>query len=291
MDIFAQTLLTGIFLGGVYGLIAMGLSLVFGVMRVINFAHGNFVLLGMYAILALYTSLGISPFWGILVVIPIGILLGALLQRVLISRVIGSGDLPQLLLTLGLAIIIQNLAQIIFSPSQLSLPGFTWGSQLTYVGTIVVRPAHVAGFLIAVVISVGLTMLLKRTDLGRQMRATVDDAAMAESSGVRTKRIYVMAMALGTCIALVAGAVLITYQPVSPAIGNQFLVLAFVAVVLGGLGNVIGAFIGGVLAGVVQQVTAAYVGVDLQDVGLFALFILVLIFRPNGLFGRQEATV
>lgn len=291
MDIFAQTLLTGIFLGGVYGLIAMGLSLVFGVMRVINFAHGNFVLLGMYAILALYTSLGISPFWGILVVIPIGILLGALLQRVLISRVIGSGDLPQLLLTLGLAIIIQNLAQIIFSPSQLSLPGFTWGSQLTYAGTIVVRPAHVAGFLIAVVISVGLTMLLKRTDLGRQMRATVDDAAMAESSGVRTKRIYVMAMALGTCIALVAGAVLITYQPVSPAIGNQFLVLAFVAVVLGGLGNVIGAFIGGVLAGVVQQVTAAYVGVDLQDVGLFALFILVLIFRPNGLFGRQEATV
>lgn len=291
MDILAQTLLTGLLLGGVYGLIAMGLSLVFGVMRVINFAHGNFVLLGMYAIFALYTSLGISPFLGILLVIPIGILLGALLQRVLISRLIGAGDLRQLLLTLGLGIIIQNLAQIVFSPSQLSLPGFTWGSELAYVGTIVVRPAHVAGFIIAVVISIGLTVLLKRTDLGRQMRATVDDAAMAESSGVRTKRIYVVAMALGTCIALVAGAVLITYQPVSPAIGNQFLVLAFVAVVLGGLGNVIGAFVGGVLAGMVQQITAAYVGVDLQDVGLFALFILVLIFRPNGLFGRQEATV
>lgn len=291
MDILTQTLLTGLLLGGVYGLIAMGLSLVFGVMRVVNFAHGNFVLLGMYAIYALYTSLGISPFLGILLVIPIGILFGALLQRVLIGRLIGAGDLRQLLLTLGLGIIIQNVAQIVFSPSQLSLPGFTWGSELIYVGTIVVRPAHVAGFLIAVVTSIALTVLLKRTDLGRQMRATVDDVAMAESSGVRTKRIYLVAMALGTCIALVAGAVLITYQPVSPAIGNQFLVLAFVAVVLGGLGNVIGAFVGGVLAGIVQQITAAYIGVDLQDVGLFALFILVLIFRPNGLFGRQEATV
>ena len=111
---------------------------------------------------------------------------------------------------------------------------------------------------------------------------------MAESSGVRSKRIYIVAMALGSAMALIAGGIIMTFQPVSPNIGSQFLVLAFVAVVLGGLGNVIGAFVGGLVAGVVQQLTAQYVAVGLQDVGLFVLFIAVLIFRPYGLFGRKE---
>lgn len=288
MDVLTQTVVTGVLLGGVYGLIAMGLSLVFGVMRVINFAHGDFVLMGMYAILVLYVTFGINPFLGLLIVIPGALLLGALFQKVLIERITGTGELRQLLLTLGLGIIIQSLAQIVFSPNQLSLPGFSWGSELVHTGSIFVRPAHVVGFIIAVAITVALTLMLKRSELGRQMRATVDDAAMAESSGVRSKRIYVIAMAIGTCIALVAGGVLITYQPASPTVGSQFLVLAFVAVVLGGLGNVLGAFIGGLIAGVVQQMTAAYVAVGLQDVGLFVLFIAVLIFRPYGLFGRKE---
>lgn len=288
MDVLTQTVITGVLLGGVYGLIAMGLSLVFGVMRVINFAHGDFVLMGMYAVLVLYVTFGINPFVGLLIVIPGALLLGALFQKVLIERITGTGELRQLLLTLGLGIIIQSLAQIVFSPNQLSLPGFSWGSELVHIGPIFVRPAHVVGFIIAVGITVALTLMLKRSELGRQMRATVDDAAMAESSGVRSKRIYAIAMAIGTCIALVAGGVLITYQPASPTVGSQFLVLAFVAVVLGGLGNVLGAFIGGLIAGVVQQMTAAYVAVGLQDVGLFALFIAVLIFRPYGLFGRKE---
>ncbi|WP_104197260.1 branched-chain amino acid ABC transporter permease [Cryobacterium sp. M15] len=290
MEILAQTVITGLLLGGVFGLIAMGLSLVFGVMRIINFAHGNLVLLGMYTVLLLYTTFGINPFLALLIVVPIGLLLGAALQSVLFARLRNAGELPQLLLTLGLGIIIQSLVQVFFSPTQKSLHEFAWGSELIAVGGIYLRPAHVVGFVIAVAITIGLTFLLKSTDFGRQMRATVDDAEMAESSGVRSKRIYVIVVALGTCIALVAGGVLITYQPASPTLGNQFLVLAFVAVVLGGLGNIIGAFIGGLIAGTVQQLTAAYVSVGLQDVGLFTLFILVLIFRPNGLFGRTEVT-
>lgn len=289
MSIFAQAAITGLLLGGVYGLVSMGLSLVFGVMRVVNFAHGELLVIGMYATLVLYTAFDLNPFVALLVVVPGALLLGAALQWVLVSRVTGTTELRQLLLTLGLALIIQNVAQIIFSPNQRSLPGFAWGSELARLGPIFVRPAHAVGFAIAVTVTVALTLLLTRSDLGRAMRATVDDAEMAESSGVRTKRIYVMAMAMGTCIACIAGAVLITYYPVSPTTGSQFLVIAFVAVVLGGLGNVIGAFLGGILAGLVQQFTASYVSVELQDVGLFALFIAVLIFRPNGLLGRQGA--
>ncbi|TFD02973.1 MULTISPECIES: branched-chain amino acid ABC transporter permease [unclassified Cryobacterium] len=290
MEILAQTVLTGLLLGGVYGLIAMGLSLVFGVMRIINFAHGNIVLLGMYTVLMLYTTLGINPFLALLIVVPVGLLLGAVLQSVLFARLRDAGELPQLLLTLGLGIIIQSIVQVVFSPGQRSLTGFAWGSELVDIGGIYLRPAHVVGFVIAIAITIGLTFILKRTDFGRQMRATVDDAEIAESSGVRSKRIYIIAVGIGTSIALVAGGVLVTYQPASPTLGNEFLVLAFVAVVLGGLGNIMGAFIGGLIAGTVQQLTAAFVSVGLQDVGLFTLFILVLIFRPNGLFGRKEIT-
>ncbi|SDX99748.1 amino acid/amide ABC transporter membrane protein 1, HAAT family [Modestobacter sp. DSM 44400] len=289
MTTFAQAAITGLLLGGVYGLVAMGLSLVFGVMRVVNFAHGEFVLIGMYGTLALYTGLHLNPFVALLIIVPGALLLGAALQQVLISRVTRTTDLRQLLLTLGLSLIIQSLALIIFSPSQRSLPGFAWGSELVRLGPIYVRPAHVVGFVIAVVVTGALALLLTRTDLGRAMRATVDDAEMAESSGVRTNRIYVVGMAIGVCIACIAGAVLITYYPASPNAGQTFLVIAFVAVVLAGLGNVVGAFLGGLMAGLMQQFTASFISVELQDVGLFALFIAVLVLRPNGLFSRKQA--
>lgn len=289
MSTFVQAAVTGLLLGGVYGLVSMGLSLVFGVMRIVNFAHGELLLIGMYATFVLYTAFGLNPFVALLVVIPAALLFGAALQRFLLGRVTGTTELRQLLLTLGLGLVIQSLAQIIFSPNQRSLPGFAWGSELTRLGPIFVRPAHAVGFAIAVAVTAALTVVLTRSDLGRAMRATVDDAEMAESSGVQSKRIYMVAMALGTCIAAIAGVVLITYYPVSPTTGATFLIIAFVSVVLGGLGNVIGAFLGGIIAGLVQQFTASYVAVELQDVGLFALFIAVLIFRPYGLLGRQGA--
>lgn len=289
MSTLLQAVVTGLLLGGVYGLVALGLSLVFGVMRIVNFAHGELLLIGMYGTFVLYTSVGLNPFVALLVVAPATLLVGAVLQRTLLARVTGTTELRQLLLTLGLGLIIQSVAQIVFSPNQRSLQGFAFGSELVSLGPIFVRPAHVAGFVIAAAVTIGLTLLLTRTDLGRAMRATVDDAEMAESSGVRSKQIYMVAMALGTCIAAIAGAVLITFIPVSPTTGSQFLVIAFVAVVLGGLGNVLGAFLGGLVAGLVQQLTASFVAVELQDVGLFALFIAVLLFRPNGLLGRQGA--
>lgn len=291
MSTFAQAAITGLLLGGVYGLIAMGLSLVFGVMRTVNFAHGDLVMIGMYATFVLYDGFGVNPFLGLLVVVPASLLLGAALQWGLLARVHGSAvETRQLLLTLGLALVIQNVAQMIFSPNQRPLSGFGFGRSLVNIGgDVYVRPTHIVGFGIAAVVTLALTLLLTRTDLGRAMRAIVDDSEIAESSGIRSKRIYVGAMAIGTCLACIAGAVLMTYYPVSPSSGSGFLILAFVAVVLGGLGNMIGALVGGLVAGLVQQFTASYIAVDLQDVGLFMLFILVLMVKPNGLLGRKGA--
>lgn len=291
MSTFAQAALTGILLGGVYGLIAMGLSLVFGVMRTANFAHGELVLIGMYATFVLYTTFGVNPFLGLIVIVPGSLVLGALLQWGLLARVRGTAiETRQLLLTLGLGLVIQNVAQMIFSPNQRPLSGFGFGRRLVTIGgDVFVRPAHIVGFAIAAVATVALTLLLTRTDLGRAMRAVVDDSEIAESSGVRSKRIYMGAMAIGTCLACIAGAVLMTYYPVSPTSGSAFLIIAFVSVVLGGLGNVFGALVGGLVAGLVQQFTASYLAVDLQDVGLFILFILVLMAKPNGLLGRKGA--
>lgn len=289
MTTFVQAAATGLLLGGVYGLISMGLSLVFGVMRIVNFAHGELLLIGMYATYFLYTEVQLNPFVALIAIVPGALLLGAALQRLVLSRVVGATELRQLLLTLGLGLVLQNLALIFFSPNQRSLSGFSWGTELVPVGPIFVRPAHIVGFLIAVTVTVALTVLLTKSSIGRAMRATVDDPEMAESSGVRTRRMYVLAMAMGTSLACIAGVILMTYYPVSPTTGTQFLVIAFVAVVLGGLGNVVGAFVGGIVAGLVQQMTAAYVAVELQDVGLFALFIAALVVRPNGLLGRAGA--
>jgi len=290
MELLAQTLITGILLGGVYGLIAMGLSLAFGVMRIVNFAHGALVAIGMYAVIALYRA-DVNPFVSLALMVPIGLLFGALLQGSLLNWVTGKSELRQLLLTLGFGMVVQAVLQALFTPGQVGLTGFAWGSQLVQVGPLYLKPAHLVGFVIAIVIAIAFALLLRYSALGRQMRATVDDAEIAESSGVRSKYIYILAMGIGTAIAMIAGGVLVTYRPAIPTIGNEFLLIAFVAVVLGGLRNIIGAFVGGLIAGVMQQLTAAFVSPALQDVGLFALFILVLIFKPAGLFSRKGETV
>lgn len=288
MQVLAQTALTGLLLGGVYGLVAMGLSLIFGVMRIINFAHGTMVVVGMYLVYALYRA-GVNPFVALLIAVPVGLVLGALLQRFLIGYVTGKGELRQLLLTLGLSLVVQSLAQLAFTANPLALNGFTGGSALIDVGGLYLKPAHMIGFAVAAVVASALMITLRFTDLGRQMRAVVDDAQMAEASGVRSRRIYMIATGIGICITMAAGGVLVTYQPVSPSAGNEYLVLAFVAVVIGGLTSVPGAFVGGLIAGIVQQLTSAFVDPLLQDAGLFALFILVLIFRPSGIFARKGA--
>ena len=288
MTQFLQAILSGILVGGVLGLVSMGLSLVFGVVRIINFAHGELVMLGMYGTFLLYTGMTIPPPFSILIVAPLLFVFGVLLYRVLFEPVvIGSTELlPQLSLTVGISFALQTIAQWVFSPTQRSIQ-MSWTTTYYDVGEVFINQAQLIAFSVSLVVSLLLWLLLARTDLGRAMRAIVDDREVAQMMGINSRRIYAIAVGTSAALAAVGGNILMTYYPAFPHVGLQFLPLAFVAVVMGGMGNVLGAFIGGIIVGIVQQVTGVYVAYQLQNAGLMLVFIAVLLFRPSGLFGNE----
>src|SRR3972149_2689945 len=280
MTQFLQAIVSGILVGGVLGLVSMGLSLVFGVVRIVNFAHGELVMLAMYGTYLLYTAVRIPPPFSILIVAPLLFAFGVLLYRVLFEPVVlGSTELlPQLSLTVGISFALQTIAQWVFSPTQRSIQ-MSWTTTYYDVGEVFINQAQVIAFLVSLVVSLLLWLFLARTDLGRAMRALVDDREVAQMMGINSRRIY--AIAVGTSAALAAGGgnILMTYYPTFPHVGLQFLPLAFVAVVMGGMGNVLGAFLGGIIVGIVQQVTGVYVAFQLQNAGLLLSFIAVLLSR------------
>ncbi len=288
MTQFLQAMVSGILVGGVLGLVSMGLSLVFGVVRIVNFAHGELVMLGMYGTFLLYTGMALPPTVSMLIVAPILFVFGVLLYRVLFEPVvIGSTELlPQLSLTVGISFGLQTIAQWVFSPTLRSIQ-MSWTTTYYDVGEVFVNKAQLIAFGVSLVVSLGLRLFLARTDLGRAMRAIVDDREVAQMMGINSRRIYGVAVGASAALAGIGGCILMTYYPTFPHVGLQFLPLAFVAVVMGGMGNVLGAFIGGIIVGIVQQVTGVYVAFQLQNAGLLLVFIAVLLFRPSGLFGKE----
>lgn len=288
MTQFFQAVISGILVGGVLGLVSMGLSLVFGVVRIVNFAHGELVMLGMYGTFLLYTGVSIPPPFSIVIVAPLLFVFGVLLYRVLFEPVVlGSTELlPQLSLTVGISFAIQTIALWIFSPNYRSVQ-MSWTTTYYNVGEVFINQAQLIAFLVSLVVSFLLWLGLARTDLGRAMRAMVDDREVAQMMGINSRRIYGIAVGTSAALAAVGGNILMTYYPASPTVGLQFLPLAFVAVVMGGMGNVLGAFVGGIIVGIVQQVTGVYVAYQLQNAGLMLVFIAVLLLRPSGLFGKE----
>ncbi len=283
-----QAVLSGILLGGIIGLVSMGLSLVFGVMRIVNFAHGELVVLGMYGAFVLYTGLGLNPALAIPVVTPLLFLFGVLLYVLLFERIVTTATdlLPQLSLTIGLSFLLQTVMQMVFSPTQKSVTT-SWTTTYYHLGELFMSEAQVIAFVVSTVVMVTLWLFLTRTDFGRSMRAMVDDNDVARMMGISSRKVYAIATGISAGLAGLGGIILITYYPVTPTTGLLFLPLAFVAVVLGGMGNVLGAFVGGIIIGVVQQLTAVYVAYQLQNAGLLVVFIAVLLLRPAGLFGKR----
>jgi len=288
MTQFLQAIVSGILVGGVLGLVSMGLSLVFGVVRIVNFAHGELVMLAMYGTYLLYTAVRIPPPFSILIVAPLLFAFGVLLYRVLFEPVVlGSTELlPQLSLTVGISFALQTIAQWVFSPTQRSIQ-MSWTTTYYDVGEVFINQAQVIAFLVSLAVSLLLWLFLARSDLGRAMRAIVDDREVAQMMGINSRRIYAIAVGTSAALAAVGGNILMTYYPTFPHVGLQFLPLAFVAVVMGGMGNVLGAFLGGIIVGIVQQVTGVYVAFQLQNAGLLLVFIAVLLLRPSGLFGKE----
>lgn len=286
-----QTIINGLLIGGVYALIAVGLSMIHGVMKIVNFAQGDFLALGMYCSYFMYLLLpkGALPYWLLIPVAIIMYIIGSVAFRTTVSRVIGKGDSNYILLTLGLSYLIQNVLQLVFGPNFLSLDvpkTLKYGSISLGSSMILMTPRLIA-FVGALIFVFMVSYFLSSTDLGRAMRATSEDRTVAAMLGVKTKSVYSIAFSLGTVFAGVAGLLLTPMFLLSPQVGTTFSTIAMSAIVLGGLGNLKGAMIGGLIIGLVESFTTNYATLDLTPVAINGVLMLVLVLRPYGLFGKS----
>jgi branched-chain amino acid transport system permease protein len=291
----AQYVVTGLLVGGVYALMSIGLALIFGVMRVVNFAQGDFMMLGMYLTYYLAVGCHVDPLLGALLAIPPFFLVGLIVHRGLLARVTGGGDPErqmdaQLILTLGLSLIITNATTMILSPMPRTIR-VGYATQALALGPVLVNQARSYAFAVAVFLAAAVYALLTRTDLGKALRAAADEPEAAAYQSIDVRTMHGVAFGLGVALVAAAGGLLATYHPIEPTVAGNFIVLMFVAVVLGGLGSVPGAYVGGLLIGLVQSVTLLILPLQLQNAGVFVAFLVVLYLRPQGLFGRRLRTV
>ena len=282
----ADTLIQGVLLGGLYALFAAGLSLTFGIMRLVNLAHGDLIVLAAFAILALASWLALDPFLAVLVALPLMFAAGLGLQHILLNRTLGHGLLPPLLVTFGLSIIIQNgLMQSFTADSQRLQAGTIETASVQLGGGVTVGLMPLATFVSAIAVILGLNFLFYRTALGRAFRATSDDLEIAELMGIDHRRIFSLAMGVAMIVATIAALYLGMRANFDPTIGPARLLYAFEAVIIGGLGSFWGTLAGGVIIGLAQTI-GAELNPEWQILAGHLAFLFVLVLRPRGLFPR-----
>jgi branched-chain amino acid transport system permease protein len=287
MNLFLQSVISGVLVGGVYALIGVGLTIIFGVMRVINFAHGDLLMLGMYATWIVFTFLGWDPYASLLITLPLMFAWGALLQKVFIDRVLGALPQNQILLTIGLGLVMSNTMMLVWTSDYRILTTSYSSDSLKVAGLSISTPL-LYSFLVTAAITAALFWFLARTDTGQAIRATAQDRDAAQLMGINVRRMSVLAFGIGTALAGTAGALLAPTYYIFPQVGGPFTLKAFVVVVLGGMGSVVGATLGGVLIGVTESLSAVYVASGLKELVVYVLFLLVLLFRPSGLLGKSR---
>jgi branched-chain amino acid transport system permease protein len=288
IDALAQLVVSTVLLGGIYALIAVGLTLIFGIMRVVNFAHGEYLMLGMYLAFWAFTLWGVDPYVALLGAVPLFFLVGLLTYVLVMKGVIHASHNAQIFTTVGLSVALQNVALVLWTgDSRFVRP---WhGSVVVRLGTTAFNLSQVVAFAIAVALTAALFGFMKWTHTGRVMRATAQDRDAATLMGIDTDRVYRLTFAIGIACVGAAGVLVSPLYSVYPTAGLQFVLLAYVVVVLGGLGDIVGALVGSlIVAGV--EVAGSYVfGSAWKEVLYFLLFIAVLVFRPAGLFGQRGA--
>ncbi|HBP28219.1 MAG: branched-chain amino acid ABC transporter permease [Advenella sp.] len=288
---FFQNLSNGILIGAVYALIGVGLTLVFGVMRTINFAHGDFVVLGMYFAVVFNSIFGWDPYLTLILAIPLGFLMGALIQKTILTRVIDAKPETMMLATLGISLVISNLLLLIFGGEPKSV-NVTYASSTISLGEMKISVVLLFAGLATLAVISALYLLLNKTEVGRAIRATAENRLGAELVGVNTKKIQAIVFGLGMALAVTAGVSLIPLLFASPVTtGALFTLKAFVVTVLGGLGNIGAAIIGGLLLGLVEVMGASYLDSAYRDAYGLLVFIVVLLIKPEGLFGKSVKRV
>jgi len=287
MTTLLQLLVSGVLTGSVYALMSMGLTLIFGVLRIVNFAHGEFLMIAMYGAWALGRLCGINPYLAAIIVIPAMFLFGAAAYQLVVRPGLGKPHLVVAFATMGLSIFLQNAALMLMTADLRDIPP-VFARSLT-LGPIYIKDELLLGFVITLACTSALQWMLKRTYLGKAIRATVQDGEAAQLMGIAVPRIFLITFALGSALVGLAACVMVPLFSVFPAVGLNFVLIAFVIVVLGGMGSIEGALIGGVCVGVVQSLSGYYVAPAFAQLFFFLLFLLAMIFRPNGLLGQQGA--
>jgi branched-chain amino acid transport system permease protein len=283
---FLGILVVGILLGGIYGLVALGLNLIFGVARIVNFAHGELVMLGMYGTYVLF-QYGIDPYLAVFIVAPALFVLGVLLQRFVLQPLQAESSM-QIFATFGLLMVFQNVALGITRGQSLSID-WSVAREVISFGGIHVSVVRLVTLLSATAITIAMYLFLRHTMPGRAVRAVIQDKRAARTLGIDVERTYVIAFGVGAALAGIAGALLMPIYSVTPWIGGNFVLAAFAVVVLGGLGSVWGAYLGGLIVGVIEAFAGFYIDPALRQAIWFLIFIAVLVVRPSGLLGHVGA--
>jgi branched-chain amino acid transport system permease protein len=285
MQVFLQTIVAGVLIGGIYGLIGIGMTLIMGVMGIINLAHGQLMMVAMYITFVLFQYLHLDPYISLLVAMPALFLLGAFLQKYLLNPLMKvESILPenQVLMTVGIGMVLAEIARFIFS-SDYKTVKTSYSSSAFFIDNVSFNVPMVIAFLFAVAFTAALFWFLLKTDIGRSIRATAQDKDAATLMGVNSDRITIITFGLGSSLVAAAGTLLIPIFYLFPDLGGSFTLKAFVITILGGMGSTVGAIVGGVVLGVAESLGATYIGMGYKEMVGFVIFILVLVFLPGGL--------
>jgi branched-chain amino acid transport system permease protein len=288
MDI-VQVVISGLLLGGIYALLSVGVTLVLGVVKFVNFAQGELLMIGMYATLVIYTGLKVHPYLALPVITLMMFALGAFLHFGLLKWTVGGGHYIQIVVTLGLGLVLQSLAQLVFGGNFQSLGEGKFFDSVIQIGQIYISVTRLITLIVSAVVTFALIIVLDRTLWGKAVRATAMDQGAAQLMGIKVKRIYLVTMGIGSALAGIAGVMLMPIYPVYPTIGTQMLLIGFIIVTLGGLGSVVGAFIGSLIVGVIEALAGYWIDSAMSSVMVYLFFIIILLVRPQGIMKGDVA--
>jgi len=284
--ILIPAILNGLMTGAVYALVALGLTLIYGVLHIINFAHGALLTAAMFAAFFANRWLGLDPYVAALLLTPLFFALGYALQRFVIGPAAHGEDRNILLVTLGLAVVIENALLYAFRADTRTID-VPYGFDTVQLGPAFIAVPRVVAFVAVIAVTLALWLIMRFSDTGKAIRAVAKEKLGAELAGIDVAHVYAVTFGLGTACLAVAACLLIPSYYVNPTAGNAFVLIAFTIVVLGGMGSVAGALVGGLFVGVVESLSGLWLGESLGQIGIFVMFILVLLFRPSGLFGER----
>ena len=290
MEQVVQVFISGILAGGIYALASVGLALIFGVVGLVNFAHGEFLMLAMYFAYWIYKYTGLDPYQSMIINLALMALVGYVIYKIIMVRVLDSEHSIQMLITLALSMLLQNMALMMWKADYRSIR-LDITTATVNIGSVILTVPRVIAFMIAISASVLLYLYLTRTFTGAAMRAISQNGKAAQLMGVNIKKTYLKAFVIGTTLVGLAGLLLSPIYSAFPLVGSNFSLLAFIVVVLGGLTSVPGAIYGGLIIGVVESFAGYFIGPAFQQAAYFFIFILVLIFMPNGLMGRRRGRI